>query len=91
MWRDALVVCLTAGGGVREDGGATEARSFAVGARRRIFLEWRVERGRGGNGGLRRPGEGVMRSFWCVAGMEREASIEAERSTAVEFSGRVNV
>lgn len=86
-----MAVCLAVGEGVREDGGATEAKSFAVGARRRIFLELRVERGRGGNGGLRRPGEGVMRSFWSVAGMERVASIEAERSTAVEVSGRVNV
>ncbi len=62
-----------------------------MGARRRIFLELRVEMGRGGNGGLRRPGEGVMRSFWSAGGMDRVASMEAERSTAVEVSGRVNV
>lgn len=86
-----MVVCFAAGEGVREAGGAREARSFAVGASRRIFLEWRAERGSVGNGGLRRPGEGVMRSFWSVAGMERVVSMDAERSTAVEVSGRVNV
>lgn len=32
-----------------------------------------------------------MRSFWSVAGMERVASMEVERSTAVEVSGRVKV
>lgn len=62
-----------------------------MGARSRIFLEWRVEIGRGGNGGFRRPREGVMRSFWSVEGMERVVSIEAERSTAVDVSGRMNV
>lgn len=73
---------------VEEVGGVGWERavsSFAVGARRRIFLETRVERGRDGKGDLRRPVLGVMRSFWLGGGMERVAWMEFERSVRVEL------
>ena len=55
------------GAGAGERGGLERVdRSAGVGARRRIFLLVRVERGRVGlaKGGLRRPVRGVMSSLW---------------------------
>ena len=59
--------------------------------RRVIFLERRVDSGRGEvvNGGLRRPVLGVMRYFWLVGGMERVAVMVAERSVVVALWGKV--
>lgn len=70
---------------VRGEGWERAVSSLAVGARRTIFLETRVERGRDGKGDLRRPVLGVMRSFWFRGGMERVVWMEAARSVRVQF------
>ena len=68
-----------------------EERSDGVGARRRIFFRWKGARGRSGKGGARRPGLGVMRSFWFWGGIERWVWIIVEREVRVEKGGRVKV
>lgn len=70
-------------------GGVRAVRSVDVGARRRIFFELRASSARGGNGCRRRPVLGVMRSFWCVVGIERWVERWAERSVRVDSWGRV--
>ena len=51
---------------MRGAGRDTEDSSLAVGARRMIFLDWRVLRAREGleKGGLRMPILGVIMNFW---------------------------
>ena len=69
------------------------ANSAAVGARRTIFLERRLWRGRVRllvvlKGGLRMPILGVMRNFWWAAGMDSWVSMTGGRSLIVEEAGR---
>ena len=81
-------------GRCREEGGdwEREERSEGEGARRRIFLERRVDRWREEEkGGLRRPSLGVMRNFWWEGGMERSVEMVVERSVIVELGRKERV
>ena len=67
-----------------------------VGVPRRVSLRRGELRGRistsgvGGNGCLRVPGDGEMRSFWFIGGMCKVEEIRVVRSVRVLVEGRVN-
>ena len=73
-------------------GGAREASSAGVGARRTIFFDLRVlSRRVSANGGLRMPSLGVIMNFWLVAGIDNSSEMRFERSAMVDSGGKLKV
>ena len=73
-------------------GGAREASSAGVDARRTILFDLRALReGDCANGGLRMPSFGVIRNFWLVVGIDSSLKMRVERSAMVELGGKLKV
>ncbi len=92
--RDGAAVLSAEGRGVEreEEAAWREESSAGVGARRTIFLNWRVVRWRNGEkGGLRMPSFGVIMNFWFSGGMERLVWMVVERSVRVDDGVKAKV
>ena len=73
-------------------GGAREASSAGVEARRTTFFDPRALSGRGSaNGGLKMPSLGVIMNFWLVTGIDSSLWMRVDRSAMVDSGGKLKV